>query len=120
MPRGSSCPVPPGAMVPGAAAGAAAAAASGTRGRLEKRRNDDVVAEPWVQCDVCSSWVHQICAMFNMRKHATLPVATKCVPVPHCVPGLSRGAPLPPPPTTHTMAWGCGWCMVCVGRAVPL
>ena len=55
-----------------------------SRGRLEKRRNDDVVAEPWVQCDVCSSWVHQICAMFNMRKHATLPVATKCVPVP-CV-----------------------------------
>ena len=59
-------------MVPGAAAGAAAAAASGTRGRLEKRRNDDVVAEPWVQCDSCKHWVHQICGMFNSRKNALL------------------------------------------------
>ena len=38
--------------------------------RLEKRRNDDVVAEPWVQCDSCKQWVHQICAMFNLRKNA--------------------------------------------------
>jgi len=37
--------------------------------RLERRRNDDMVAEPWVQCDGCSRWVHQICALFNGRKH---------------------------------------------------
>jgi Histone acetylation protein/Bromodomain/PHD-finger len=40
--------------------------------RLEKRRNDDVVAEPWVQCDSCRSWVHQVCAMFNQRKNNML------------------------------------------------
>jgi hypothetical protein len=43
------------------------------RARLEKRRNDDVVAEPWVQCDRCAGWVHQVCAMFNARKNALLP-----------------------------------------------
>lgn len=43
------------------------------RGRHERRRNDDVVAEPWVQCDRCKGWVHQICAMFNARKNALLP-----------------------------------------------
>lgn len=37
---------------------------------LERRRNDDLVAEPWVQCDGCSQWVHQICNMFNGRKRS--------------------------------------------------
>ena len=37
--------------------------------RLERHRNDDMVAEPWVQCDGCSRWVHQICGLFNGRKH---------------------------------------------------
>lgn len=52
---------------------AMATLASILRGRLEKRRNDDVVAEPWVQCDRCKGWVHQVCAMFNARKNALLP-----------------------------------------------
>eukprot|EP01138_Halocafeteria_seosinensis_P008764 gb/GECG01008958.1/.p1 GENE.gb/GECG01008958.1/~~gb/GECG01008958.1/.p1 ORF type:complete len:1563 (+),score=226.99 gb/GECG01008958.1/:1-4689(+) len=43
------------------------------RGMLEKRKNDDVVAEPWVQCDRCSGWVHQVCGLFNARKNALLP-----------------------------------------------
>jgi hypothetical protein len=47
--------------------------ASVLRGRHERRRNDDVVAEPWVQCDRCKGWLHQICAMFNARKNALLP-----------------------------------------------
>jgi Histone acetylation protein/Bromodomain/Zinc finger, ZZ type len=51
----------------------AAILAAALRARLEKRRNDDVVAEPWVQCDSCKNWVHQICAMFNGRKNALLP-----------------------------------------------
>jgi hypothetical protein len=36
------------------------AVVAGPRNRLEKRRNDDVVAEPWVQCDSCKCWVHQV------------------------------------------------------------
>jgi hypothetical protein len=52
------------------------------RQRLEKRRNDDVVAEPWVQCDRCRGWVHQVCAMFNARKNALLPFnAEYCCPL---------------------------------------
>ena len=43
------------------------------RGMLEKRKNDDVVAEPWVQCDRCSGWVHQVCGLFNARKNSLLP-----------------------------------------------
>lgn len=32
---------------------------------LLKRRFDEEVAEPWVQCDACQHWVHQLCVMYN-------------------------------------------------------
>jgi hypothetical protein len=32
---------------------------------LLKRVYEEDIPEPWVQCDCCSSWHHQACAMFN-------------------------------------------------------
>jgi E1A/CREB-binding protein len=39
---------------------------------LRKNRYDEEFAEPWVQCDYCEVWVHQICSLFNLRKNAAM------------------------------------------------
>jgi len=56
--------------------------ASFEKTELTKKKNDEQFEEPWVGCDGCSRWVHQICALFNGRKNNLDTTVYNC---PFCV-----------------------------------
>merc|ERR1711871_1526383 len=47
-----------------------------------KKKHQEESDEPWVGCDICKRWVHQICGMFNSRRNVSDEVAYVC---PNCV-----------------------------------
>jgi E1A/CREB-binding protein len=36
---------------------------------MEKKKNNAISEEAWVQCDNCEGWVHQICGLFNKGRN---------------------------------------------------
>jgi hypothetical protein len=41
-----------------------------TKQMLIKKKNNGLYGEPWVCCDMCNEWMHQICGLYNPRAEA--------------------------------------------------
>jgi len=39
------------------------------KSELSRKRHDEQGEEPWVECDKCHRWIHQICGLFNTRQN---------------------------------------------------
>ena len=65
------------------------------KGDLKKKKNDEIVEESWVQCDVCNKWIHQICGLFNTRQNKEHHSEYCC---PLCLLDKRKKNPVKPPP----------------------
>lgn len=45
---------------------------------LIKKKHAEEIKEPWVQCDHCERWVHQICSLFNGRRNLSVEMPFTC------------------------------------------
>ncbi len=64
------------------------------KSQLDKKKNNEIPEESWVQCDRCERWIHQICALFNTRQNTDQRSEFVC---PNCtvVDRKSKGEPGP-------------------------
>merc|ERR1712238_29633 len=60
-----------------------------------KKKNDEIVEESWVQCDICERWIHQICGLFNTRQNKEHHSEYCC---PLCLLDKRKKNPVTPPP----------------------
>lgn len=51
---------------------------------LKRTKNDALDSEPFVQCDHCDRWQHQICALYNGKRNMGSNIPHYC---PHCILG---------------------------------
>ena len=67
---------------------------------LMKMKNEEQVSEPWVQCDQCQVWVHQVCGLFNKGQNGqeTHYLCPTCL-----MDGLKAGTRVPMHPRSKSM-----------------
>ncbi|XP_057741178.1 histone acetyltransferase HAC12-like [Arachis stenosperma] len=62
---------------------------------LDKKRNDEVLEESWVQCDKCKGWQHQVCALYNNKSDLDSSAEYIC---PRCrIKDIENGTHVPSP-----------------------
>ena len=64
------------------------------KSQLDKKKNNEIPEESWVQCDRCERWIHQICALFNTRQNTDQRSEFVC-PSCTCIERTKKGKPEP-------------------------
>ncbi len=64
------------------------------KNQLDKKKNNEIPEESWVQCDCCGQWIHQICTLFNTCQNTDQQSEFVC-PSCTCVERMKKGKPEP-------------------------